>query len=93
MGKEKYRIYIDTGGTFSDAVVVRSDGSFYSGKTSTTYDSLDKCFFDGITSAAESAGRTAEEILSATGEIGYGTTIGTCWWRSKRAESGGAGSL
>ncbi len=41
MGKEEYRIHIDTGGTFSDAVVVRSDGRFYSGKTSTTYDSLD----------------------------------------------------
>ncbi|MBW2144792.1 MAG: hydantoinase/oxoprolinase family protein, partial [Deltaproteobacteria bacterium] len=69
--------YIDTGGTFSDVVVVRSDGSFFRGKSSTTYPNLDECFFKGIDAACESVGKKAEEIISSADEIGYGTTIGT----------------
>jgi len=74
---EKYRIYLDTGGTFTDVVVVRHDGSFFRGKSLTTYKNLEECFFNGISAAAESAGKTSQELLSSANEIGYGTTIGT----------------
>ena len=77
MSEDGYRIYIDTGGTFSDVVVVRSDGSFFRGKSSTTYRNLDACFFNGIEAAAESVEKTIEEIIGTAEEIGYGTTIGT----------------
>ena len=33
--EEKYIVYIDTGGTFSDVVIVKSDGTFVTGKAST----------------------------------------------------------
>ena len=42
---EKYIIYIDTGGTFSDAVIVKPDGSYVRGKSPTTPGRLQECFF------------------------------------------------
>ena len=37
----KYVIYLDTGGTFSDAVIIGQDGSFVTGKASTTPEDLE----------------------------------------------------
>jgi len=73
----QYIIYVDTGGTFSDAVIVKPDGTFSVGKAPTVYDNLDECFFSCIQSAAEGMGKSLEEALAGADEIGYGTTIGT----------------
>jgi N-methylhydantoinase A/oxoprolinase/acetone carboxylase beta subunit len=75
--EEKYIVYIDTGGTFSDAVVVKPDGTFMNGKAPTTAQNLEECFFNCIESAAKNGGKTLEEILSKTEILGYGTTAGT----------------
>ena len=75
--QERYIIYVDTGGTFSDAVIVKPDGSFVTDKSPTTPENLDECFFACIKNACKRAGVTLEEILPKTVEIGYGTTIGT----------------
>ncbi|MBW1850358.1 MAG: hydantoinase/oxoprolinase family protein [Deltaproteobacteria bacterium] len=79
MGKqdEKYIVYTDTGGTFSDAVIVRPDGTFVNGKASTTPDDLEQCFFNCVESGAKSMGMSVEEVLSQTEILGYGTTAGT----------------
>ncbi len=77
MEKEEYLIYIDTGGTFSDAVVVSANGEYITGKSPTTPEKLEECFFACIQQAASKMGKSLEEILSQTKEIGYGTTIGT----------------
>lgn len=75
--KKRFIIYTDTGGTFSDAVIVKADGTFVNGKSSTTPDDLKTCFFNCIEAAAKNAEMTLQEVLSDTEIIGYGTTAGT----------------
>lgn len=75
--EENFILYIDTGGTFSDAVIVKPDGTFVNGKAPTTPQNLEECFFNCIEAAARNAGKTLQEILSKTKILGYGTTAGT----------------
>lgn len=75
--KEKYITYVDTGGTFSDAVIVKPDGTFFIGKASTTPEKLEDCFFNCIEAAALYMGKSLKDVLINSNEIGYGTTIGT----------------
>ncbi len=79
MGKQdgKFIVYTDTGGTFSDAVIVRPDGTFVNGKSSTTPEDLEKCFFNCIETGAEELGLRLKDVFSKTEILGYGTTAGT----------------
>lgn len=72
-----YSIYIDTGGTFSDAFVLLPDGTFYTGKVPTTPRDLSECFLSCIETAALQMGKSLDEVLQETRIIGYGTTQGT----------------
>ena len=74
---EKYLIYLDTGGTFSDCVIIKADGSFVTGKASTTPDDLATCFFNGIENAALRLGKGLGEGLKNCDLLGFGTTAGT----------------
>lgn len=74
---EKYLIYLDTGGTFSDCVIIKGDGSFVTGKASTTPDDLATCFFNGIENAAAAMGKGLREVLEHCELLGFGTTAGT----------------
>ena len=74
---DEYIIYMDTGGTFSDAVIIKADGSFVTGKALTTPDDLETCFFNCIESAAGKLDQSLKETLSKAKLIGYGTTAGT----------------
>jgi N-methylhydantoinase A/oxoprolinase/acetone carboxylase beta subunit len=74
---EQYIVYMDTGGTFSDAVILSVDGSFVGGKASTTPDDLETCFFNSIEDAAQNMGASLQEVLSSTRLVGFGTTAGT----------------
>ncbi len=69
-------INIDTGGTFTDAFVVR-DGAFHTVKTLTTPHDLAVCFREVIERAAESAGIGVRELLRETAAVRYSTTVGT----------------
>ena len=75
--KERYIIYIDNGGTFTDSVIVKSDGTFLAGKSPTTPDDLRDCFFGAIKDAAARDDLSLEEVISKSDVIGYGTTVGT----------------
>ena len=75
--KDRYIIYIDTGGTFSDTVILKSDGSFVVGKSPTTPEELEECFFKSIQAAADKMNISLQDVLSGTDFVGYGTTIGT----------------
>ena len=74
---ENYLIYLDTGGTFSDCVIIKGDGSFVTGKASTTPDDLATCFFNGIENAALAMGKGLKEVLEHCELLGFGTTAGT----------------
>lgn len=69
-------INIDTGGTFTDAFVVR-DGRRYTVKTLTTPHDLAVCFRDVIARAAEAVGLSVPELLRETATVRYSTTVGT----------------
>ncbi|MDY6862135.1 MAG: hydantoinase/oxoprolinase N-terminal domain-containing protein, partial [Thermodesulfobacteriota bacterium] len=51
MEEKKYIIGIDTGGTFTDSVVVDGEGNIYEGKALTNY----KDFKEGVIASIEDA--------------------------------------
>jgi len=75
--QDGYIIYVDTGGTFSDCIILRPDGSFVTGKSPTTPSDLSKSFFASIEVASSEMGTPVDDILSNTTVLGYGTTEGT----------------
>jgi N-methylhydantoinase A len=72
-----YIIYVDTGGTFSDCIILKPDGTFVSGKAPTTPENLSQSFFDAIKVASSEMGQSLDDILRNTIVLGYGTTEGT----------------
>jgi N-methylhydantoinase A/oxoprolinase/acetone carboxylase beta subunit len=69
-------INIDTGGTFTDAFVVR-DGARLTVKVLTTPHDLAVCFRDVLERAAEEMTLTVSELLRETATVRYATTVGT----------------
>lgn len=70
-------IYIDNGGTFTECLVVTSDGTFALGKDDTIPEHLELSFFNSIKDASRKMGKTLEEVVGNAEAIGYGTTLGT----------------
>ena len=78
MGEKKgYIAYVDTGGTFSDAVIVSPDGTFSTGKAATEPNRLERSFIGCLESAGKAMGKSLQDVLSNADEVGYGTTVGT----------------
>ncbi len=77
MQSEKNIIYVDTGGTFTDAVIVQPNGIFVVGKASTDEEALENSFLNAIEDAAKKLGKSLREVLTHTAQVGYGTTAGT----------------
>ena len=73
----RYVVYLDTGGTFSDCVIIKEDGSFVTGKALTTQDDLEICFFNAIDNAARHLGKDLKGVLKNCDLLGFGTTAGT----------------
>ena len=73
----RLRISVDTGGTFTDVVVVDGDGRLRIGKALTTPDRT----FTGMRAAldvvAQAMGSTARDLLAAADTLIYGTTRAT----------------
>jgi len=69
-------IDIDTGGTFTDAFVVR-DGQAHTVKVLTTPHDLTVCFQEVVERAAEALGLGVAALLRETACVRYATTVGT----------------
>lgn len=69
-------IDIDTGGTFTDAFVVRA-GVPHTVKVLTTPHDLALCFRQVIEKAAEALDVSVRDLLRETGTVRYATTVGT----------------
>lgn len=69
-----YRIGIDVGGTFTDFVLVRPDGSIRLGKSPTTPHDQSAGVLEGIDQLARGEHLTLGELLSETTVIVHGTT-------------------
>ena len=71
-----YRVGVDIGGTFTDAVAVADTGELFAGKSRTTPRDLSEGFFAAIAEAAREANQSLEEMLTATTHLSHGTTVG-----------------
>lgn len=76
-GEARYRIAVDTGGTFTDVVVGSNNGEMGVGKALTTYDRVFTGFEASVRRAAESVGWSGDEVLRNADVIVYGTTHAT----------------
>jgi N-methylhydantoinase A len=72
-----YWIGIDTGGTFTDVVVMDEEGGIIRAKAPTTMSDLSIGVLNGIKGAAESMGILAEDLLQKTALITHGCTTAT----------------
>ena len=73
-GRGMYRIGIDVGGTFTDLVLVRPDGSIVLEKSQTTPDDQSVGVVRGIELLAAREGLAAGSLLAKTRSIVHGTT-------------------
>lgn len=67
---------IDTGGTFTDAVVAH-DGVVARGKSDSTHYDLTVGFFRALEAACQQLGTTPQQLLPEATEVVYSTTVGT----------------
>ena len=68
---------IDTGGTFTDCVVVDSDGRIVTAKAPSTPGDFSQGVLDSLAIAADKLGLTTEALLARTARLALGTTVGT----------------
>ncbi|MCW3819069.1 hydantoinase/oxoprolinase family protein [Micromonospora sp. DR5-3] len=69
-------IGIDTGGTFTDAVVLDHGGRTTVGKALSTPGRVDDGVLAAVGTVADSLGLTLRDLLSATDVLAHGTTVG-----------------
>ncbi|MEN3357336.1 MAG: N-methylhydantoinase [Mycobacteriales bacterium] len=69
-------IGVDTGGTFTDAVVLDHAGRLAVGKALSTPDRVDDAVFAALAAAASALGRDVPDLLAGTDVIAHGTTVG-----------------
>lgn len=77
MAKDEYIIGVDTGGTFTDCVVMDSKGRITFGKAETTPGVLEIGVLRAIEDASKGLGLALEQLLEQTRAVNQGTTIGT----------------
>jgi N-methylhydantoinase A len=72
-----YRIGVDTGGTFTDCIVVDEAGNVIAAKASSTPADFSIGVMESVARAAKQLGTSAEQLLAQTTRFGHGTTIAT----------------
>src|SRR5581483_9870107 len=72
-----YRIGVDTGGTFTDCIVVDDDGNVTAAKAASTPQDFSVGVMDSVARAAQRLGLSAEQLLAQTTRFGHGTTVAT----------------
>src|SRR3989475_1183185 len=70
-------IGIDTGGTFTDCVVMDADGRIVTAKAASTPDDFSEGVMESLRLAGERLGITTDALLSDTARLALGTTVGT----------------
>jgi N-methylhydantoinase A len=70
-------VAVDSGGTFSDCVVIAADGSTTTGKAASTPPDFSRGVLDAVASAAEQLGLSTSELLERSVLFAHGTTVAT----------------
>ena len=73
----KYRVAVDTGGTFTDVVVADDDGMLVVGKSPSTPDRSSVGVIKGLADASRKLTISLEELVAKTSVLIYGTTWAT----------------
>lgn len=73
----KYKISVDTGGTFTDVVVQNELGQVFIGKSLTTPDRIFEGMLGALSAAADEMRIPVGELLTESGLLIYGTTRST----------------
>ena len=68
-----YRVGVDVGGTFTDIVLLGSDGTIYTKKISSSVENYAEAIVDGLAEVFRETGLGGEQIE----EIRHGTTVGS----------------
>ncbi|WP_375001256.1 hydantoinase/oxoprolinase family protein [Aeromicrobium sp. CTD01-1L150] len=68
---------VDTGGTFTDIVVMDAAGAIHATKAPTTPESLEVGVFDALQLVAEHRGESVRDLLAKVATFGHGTTQAT----------------
>jgi N-methylhydantoinase A len=76
-GADCLYVGVDTGGTFTDLVVMDSDGNVVTNKAPTTPHALEEGVFAALSLVADERGETLEEMLGKVAGFGHGTTQAT----------------
>jgi len=75
--KGQYIIGIDTGGTFTDVVVLGDTGEVWTAKASTTPDDFSRGVMDAVKEASGAVGVEISELLGRTTLFKHGSTVAT----------------
>ena len=75
--KAQYIIGVDTGGTFTDVVVLSNTGEVWTAKASTTPDDFSRGVMDAVDEAARIAGIGTAQLLGNTTLFKHGSTVAT----------------
>jgi N-methylhydantoinase A len=75
--KARYIIGVDTGGTFTDVVVLSNTGEVWTAKASTTPDDFSPGVMDAVGEAARTVGIEPSELLGQTTLFKHGSTVAT----------------
>ena len=77
VAKKHYIIGVDTGGTFTDVVVMGDSGEIWTAKASTTPDDFSRGVMDAVKEAAGAVGIETNELLGQTTLFKHGSTVAT----------------
>ena len=75
--EDDFVISVDSGGTFSDCVIIDRSGTVTTGKASSTPDDFSVGVLDSITIAAERLGLASADVLGRAILFSHGTTVAT----------------
>jgi N-methylhydantoinase A len=75
--KKHFIIGVDTGGTFTDVVVLGNGGEVWTAKASTTPDDFSRGVMDAVGEAARAVGIETTELLGQTTLFKHGSTVAT----------------
>jgi N-methylhydantoinase A len=75
--KQNFIVGVDTGGTFTDVVVLGDSGEVWTAKASTTPDDFSRGVMDAVKEAAAAVGIESSELLGHTKLFKHGSTVAT----------------
>ncbi len=75
--QQQYIVGVDTGGTFTDIVVMGESGEIWTAKAPTTPDDFSRGVMDALEEAAKVVGIERRELLGRTGLFKHGSTVAT----------------